>query len=346
MRARILFFFLAAALLFAAIPAPSSAQLFVGFTVGVPPPELPVYNTIPPAPAPNYMWTPGYWAWGSYGYYWVPGTWVMAPQTGYYWTPGYWGYNNGYYGWNAGYWAPQVGYYGGINYGFGYYGNGFAGGMWQPSGFAYNTAVWPVNTSTVTNVYVNRTVINKTVIVRRTAYNGGPGGIVAHPDARQLQVAHLHHIAMTPDQRAHVNAAAQDRRLLASVNHGHVDPTLATAPKPFHGKPAGAEPPTAADKQAAEAQVHHAAAPAMEHKPAPATVHHEAAPPAHHPANAMTTEHKPPSSEMAPHHPANTMGAEHKPPAEKPPAEHKPPAEKPPAEHPEAHPHPSAAPIR
>jgi hypothetical protein len=332
MRARVLFFFLSAALLFAAIPAPSSAQLYLGFNIGVPPPALPYYSTIPPAPAPNYMWTPGYWAWGPYGYYWVPGTWVLSPQTGYLWTPGYWGYNNGYYGWNAGYWAPQVGYYGGINYGFGYYGNGFAGGSWTPTGFSYNTAVWPVNTSTVNNVYVNRTVINKTVIVRRTSYNGGPGGIVAHPDAQQLAVAREHHIAMTPVQTAHVHAASQDRRLLASVNHGHVDPSLATAPKPYQGKPPGAESPTAADKRAAEAQTHHEA---------PAETHHA--------SNAMTTEHKPPSNATASHHASNEMGAEHKPPAntmheQKPPAEHKPPANtmhaehKPPAEHPEAKP--------
>jgi hypothetical protein len=318
MRARTLFFFFIAALLFAAIPAPSSAQLMVGFTVGVPPPELPVYSSIPVAPAPNYIWTPGYWSWGQAGYYWVPGTWVAAPQPGYLWTPGYWGYNNGNYGFNNGYWAPQVGYYGGINYGFGYPGSGFYGGQWAPSGFSYNTAVWPVNTSTVTNTYINRTVINKTVIVRRVAYNGGPGGVVAHPTPRELQVAHLHHIAMTPEQTAHVRAAAQDRRLLASVNHGHVSSDLVASQKPFNGKPPGAEPITAADRHAAEAQTHHAA-PATEHKPAPAE-------PMHHPENTMNAEHKPPAEHKPaappPHHPANTMNAEHKPPAEPKPEEH------------------------
>jgi hypothetical protein len=29
-----------------------------------------------------------------------------------------------------GYWGPHVGYYGGVNYGFGYMGIGFAGGVW------------------------------------------------------------------------------------------------------------------------------------------------------------------------------------------------------------------------
>jgi hypothetical protein len=330
MRARASFFFIVAALLFAAIPAPSNAQFMVGFTIGVPPPALPVYDTIPPAPAPNYMWTPGYWAWGPAGYYWVPGTWVLAPQPGYLWTPGYWGYNNGYYGYNNGYWAPQVGFYGGINYGFGYPGTGFYGGQWAPSGFSYNTAVWPVNTSTVTNVYNNTTVINRTVIVRRTAYNGGPGGIVAHPNAQQLAVAREHHIALTSEQREHIRSASQDRRLLASANHGHPDPTLLTQPKPLSGKPPGAEPIRGTDRQAAEAQVHHAGAPA----------------PAHHPSNAMTTEHKPPSNETAPHHPANTTNAEHKPPAEHKPANTMNAEHKPPPEHPETKPSGDKPPAR
>ncbi len=80
---------------------------------------------------------------GPAGYYWVPGTWVQAPQPGLLWTPGYWGYqqqqNN--YTWNQGYWGQNVGYYGGINYGAGYYGNGYVGGGWYGNAFRYNTAV-------------------------------------------------------------------------------------------------------------------------------------------------------------------------------------------------------------
>jgi hypothetical protein len=47
----------------------------------------------------------------------------------------------------AGYWGPHVGFYGGINYGFGYGGVGFFGGEWRGGAFAYNTAVMNVNTS-------------------------------------------------------------------------------------------------------------------------------------------------------------------------------------------------------
>ena len=56
------------------------------------PPVLPVYVQ-PPCPQPGWMWTPGYWAYGPDGYYWVPGTWVPAPYVGALWTPGYWGWN-------------------------------------------------------------------------------------------------------------------------------------------------------------------------------------------------------------------------------------------------------------
>ena len=53
------------------------------------------------------------------------------PRAGVLWTPGYWGFAGGVYAWHAGYWGPHVGFYGGINYGFGYGGVGFVGGEWR-----------------------------------------------------------------------------------------------------------------------------------------------------------------------------------------------------------------------
>ncbi len=101
------------------------------------PPPLPVYDQ-PAAPDEGYIWTPGYWAFGPGGYYWVPGAWVFAPYEGALWTPGYWGYAQTGYFWNTGYWGNEVGYYGGINYGFGYFGIGFYGGCWRDHRFWYN----------------------------------------------------------------------------------------------------------------------------------------------------------------------------------------------------------------
>ena len=91
----------------------------IGISVTIAPPVLVEYEQ-PVCPQEGYLWTPGYWAYGDEGYYWVPGTWVEPPEVGVLWTPGYWGWNNGAYLWNEGYWGPTVGFYGGVNYGFGY----------------------------------------------------------------------------------------------------------------------------------------------------------------------------------------------------------------------------------
>ncbi|HEY6327542.1 MAG TPA: hypothetical protein VIW73_13640, partial [Candidatus Cybelea sp.] len=112
-----------------------------GWGVGISaysPPALPYYS-MPPAPYPNWQWCPGYWGWGAYGYYWIPGYWTAPPAVGLYWTPGYWGYAGGGYAWYPGYWGPTVGFYGGVNYGYGYFGTGFVGGFWSGGVFNYNT---------------------------------------------------------------------------------------------------------------------------------------------------------------------------------------------------------------
>src|ERR1700733_12877059 len=84
----------------------TEAQVGVGVSITVAPPELPVYVQ-PPCPEAGWMWSPGYWAWGPDGYYWVPGVWVAPPEVGFYWTPGYWGFNDGIYLWYPGYWGPN-----------------------------------------------------------------------------------------------------------------------------------------------------------------------------------------------------------------------------------------------
>ena len=117
-----------------------------------PPPELPVYDQ-PPLPGPGYIWTPGYWGGGPLGYFWVPGTWVEPPSVGLLWTPGYWGFRDGIYVWTAGYWGPHVGFYGGVNYGFGYAGAGYEGGRWANGVFSYNRTVNNFGSVYITNVF-------------------------------------------------------------------------------------------------------------------------------------------------------------------------------------------------
>jgi len=206
--------------------AASFGQVAVGISVRIGPPPLPVYAQ-PICPGPGYMWTPGYWAWDDDdGYYWVPGTWVVAP-VGLFWTPGYWGWGDGLYIWHGGYWGPQVGFYGGINYGFGYTGVGFYGGEWRGRNFYYNRSVTNVSVTNVTNVY------NRTVVVRNdshVAYNGGNGGIRMRPTPQQERWAHESHTQALPVQREHEHAAMQDRQNFARENHGR--PAVAATARP------------------------------------------------------------------------------------------------------------------
>jgi len=129
------------------------------------PPPIPDYQQ-PAAPGDGYIWTPGYWAHGPEGYEWVDGAWVDAPYSGALWTPGYWGDGDDGYFWNAGYWGPTVGYYGGINYGFGYFGIGFYGGYWGGGRFFYNRAYCNIGYGRGFNVY-NRSY---------NGFSGHPGG--------------------------------------------------------------------------------------------------------------------------------------------------------------------------
>jgi hypothetical protein len=216
------------ALLALILPALSMAQISIGISVDVPPPELPVYDQ-PPIPEDGYIWTPGYWAWSGdiQDYYWVPGTWVPAPEPDYLWTTGYWGTEGAVFFWHPGYWGPHVGFYGGVNYGWGYGGNGYEGGYWRGGHLFYNRAVNNISNVQVTNVY-NKTVINN-VAVNRVSYNGG-NGIRAQPTPEQSAAAHEHHIEVTPMQRQHEQAAHNNPSLRVSQNQGH--PPVAATPRP------------------------------------------------------------------------------------------------------------------
>lgn len=197
-----------------------------------PPPELPVYAQ-PPIPAPGYIWTPGYWAGGPNGYFWVPGTWVLPPAVGLLWTPGYWSWRNGIYVWDAGYWGPHVGFYGGIDYGFGYGGNGYEGGHWENGVFAYNRTVNNFGGVRITNVYEKNVIVNSTTI--RVSFNGGSGGTTASPTPEQEAAAREKHVAAIPAQFEHERMASSNKSLLASENHG-LPPIAATSkPSEFSG---------------------------------------------------------------------------------------------------------------
>ena len=201
-------------------------------SVDVPPPPLPIYEQ-PIIPGPGYLWVPGYWAWSDdFGYYWVPGTWVLAPEPGLLWTPAYWAWNDGEYVFYPGYWGPHVGFYGGVNYGFGYTGEGYGGGYWRGGSFFYNTTVNNMRDVSIRNVYTRTVVANNSSNV---SYSGGQGGITARPTAEQLLAAKEHHLPPRPEQVRHLEAAAQNPSLLLSNNHGHPAVAATSSPALFRG---------------------------------------------------------------------------------------------------------------
>ena len=181
-----------------------------------PPPPLPVYEQ-PPIPAPGYVWTPGYWAWNTYGYYWVPGIWVQPPQTGLLWTPGYWAFVGGAYLFHAGYWGPHVGFYGGVNYGYGYNGVGYGGGRWEGDRFLYNTTVNNFGSVHITNVY-SETVQSRPT--RRVSYNGGPGGVAFKPTPEQERLTTEEHVRPTALQVTQARTASMEGTQFRSANQG------------------------------------------------------------------------------------------------------------------------------
>ena len=115
----------------------------------------------------------------------------QAPEVGFLWTPGYWGWGGSAFFFHEGYWGPHVGFYGGINYGFGYGGIGYEGGRWEGGHFSYNTYVNHVNTTIIHNTY-NTTIVNN-VTENHVSYNGGTGG-VGRPTPQEESYANERHI--------------------------------------------------------------------------------------------------------------------------------------------------------
>ena len=252
-------------------PAPEQSADDSGYgeqpvaTAPQPPPALPDYEQ-PAAPGDDYLWTPGYWGYASSGYYWVPGVWAQAPYEGALWTPGYWGWAHNHYGFYRGYWGPHIGFYGGVNYGFGYVGTGYQGGYWNTGHFYSNRAVNNINVTVVHNVY-NRTVANS-AINAHVSFNGGQGGIQVRARPAELAALREPHAPPMRAQVANEHAASTNRAQFASVNHGR--PASLVAAKPL----------------VADRDVHPVAPPAARNQPGaqprgPAEAHPNAAQPAH-----------------------------------------------------------------
>jgi hypothetical protein len=225
--------------LFAFVVLALSATAFaqIGISISLAPPELPIYEQ-PLCPGDGYIWTPGYWAYADAdtGYYWVPGAWVMAPEPNFLWTPGYWGWGGNGYAFNQGYWGLHVGFYGGVSYGYGYFGDGYEGGRWQDGHFFYNRSVNNVNITNIHNVY-NTTVIHNNET--RVSYNGGSGGINRRPTAQEESFSKERHVQPVAAQNEHAQSARNNPEQRASVIHG--SPAAAVA-RPESARPENARP--------------------------------------------------------------------------------------------------------
>ena len=206
-----------------------------------PPPPLPEYDQ-PPMPAEGYYWTPGYWAWNNYDYYWVPGVWVEPPQPGLLWTPGYWAFVGGLYAFHRGYWAPHVGFYGGVNYGYGYDGRGYGGGRWDNGRFFYNSTVNNFGAARVTNVYSEPVQAPRGG--SRASFNGGPGGILLKPTPEQERLTAEEHVRPTALQVSHAREASVEPEQFSATNKGK--PAIAATPRPGDFKGKGVVPATGA----------------------------------------------------------------------------------------------------
>ncbi len=277
-----------------------------------PPPPLPAYDQ-PPIPADGYVWTPGYWDWDENAgdYYWAPGTWVQPPRPGLLWTPGYWRFLGGRYGFAPGHWGARVGFYGGVNYGHGYDGEGYRGGRWQGDHFAYNQTV-----NNITNVHISA-VYNAPAGGRGggISFNGGAGGVVARPSPAQIAPAREIQLPPTGDQIQHLQAARGDPTLRAGVNHGQPTTLATSRPGALHGPDAVVIGPGAASERPAPARsaegprpVYNSNSPGVpprpEPRPAAPRLSEGVRPPGHPPptAPAMAGEHpaRPPRPEAAP----------------------------------------------
>ncbi len=221
----IVFLLLSAIMLVA--PSAARADVSVGVSVTIGPPPIPVY-TQPLCPGPGFIWIPGYWAWDpDFAYYWVPGMWSPAPFVGALWTPGYWAWSSGVYIWYDGYWGTRVGFYGGINYGFGYTGHGYYGGYWSGNRYYYNRTVNNIDVRNITTVY-NRNV--ERVRPAGPSFHGGRGGTVARPTSEQLAAARERRTPITAEQRQHMQVARDNPEQRATVNRGR--PAIVATPRP------------------------------------------------------------------------------------------------------------------
>jgi hypothetical protein len=135
------------------------------------------------------------------------------------WTPGYWGFYGGRYSFYPGHWGLHIGFYGGINYGFGYIGLGYEGGYWNGGHFFYNRVYNNIDVRNVHNVY-RYNAGNRVVNAPRTSYRGGPGGVQTRPRPSEGAAWHEPTAPRMTSQVQHAQTYSAVRGQYAAQNHG------------------------------------------------------------------------------------------------------------------------------
>jgi len=123
-----------------------------------------------------------------------------------------------------------VGYYGGIDYGFGYIGIGYFGGYWSGNHFYYNRSVTRVGPS-INHVYERPVVYNNMHYgaqpANRVSYNGGHGGINVQPRPTEIAAMRERHEAPMAIQHQARVEASQNHAQSFAANHGRPEEAFA-----------------------------------------------------------------------------------------------------------------------
>jgi len=152
-----------------------------------------------------------------------------APYAGALWTPGYWGFYGGRYSFYPGYWGLHIGFYGGINYGFGYVGFGYEGGYWNAGRFFYNSVYNHLDRGVVHNVYSYNA--GNRARGGRASFNGGPRGVQVRPQPAEVAAHREPTAPRMSTQVQHAQSYATARGQLAAQNHGR--PATAAVSRPI-----------------------------------------------------------------------------------------------------------------
>jgi len=126
--------------------------------------------------------------------------------------------------------APTVGYYVGIEYGFGYTGDGYHGGYWRDHQFVYNRVVNDLGNVNVPT-YANQVFAPANHI----SYNGGRDGTTAQPTPAQLASTRERHISPTPEQIQNQQTASRIPTQMYSENKGAPPITAVARANDFRG---------------------------------------------------------------------------------------------------------------